>query len=133
MNETTQTEKRQYRRIARSAATRFRELLYPLDAQELKSADLVNIGGGGGLFRTAEPCRAGAVLELEFNLQGWNRQRPGFYRYWETDVSAPVKAIAETVRVDPGAGDRDHLVAFRFRDIDEDDRAGLTRFIEGTE
>jgi len=128
-------ESRRQPRILKDAKVEHSELFYPLDEREVKVTKMKNISGGGLLIMMDRPCQVGTLLEIEIDLKGWARHRPGFFRDGVTDLDRPITVLAEVVWTEPkrkgGTGEVvGYNVGVEFTNIYEDDLKGLTKLIK---
>lgn len=132
-------ELRRHPRMLKDARVEYRELFYPLEDREVTVTRMKNISGGGLLLQMDQPCELGTCLELEIDLRGWARRRPGFFRNVTADLDRKITVLAEVVWTEPmgdapeggtEGGIEGHNVGVKFINIYEDDLEGLIGMID---
>lgn len=122
--------KRKYKRMPKQSKLLYKVIEYSDKEKSLKKAVYKDVGGGGILFETEEPIEIGTLLKVEFDLQGWQKYYPGFFKFDQTSVSEPITVVAQVVRVEELKKGRKYEIGVKFVNIDELYREGIIEFIE---
>ncbi len=122
--------KRQYKRMPKKSKLLYKVIEFSNKEKALKKAIYKDVGGGGILFETEEPLDIGALLKVEFDLQGWQKYYPGFFKFDQTSVSEPITVVAQVVRVEEIERGKKYEIGVKFVNIDELYREGIIEFIE---
>ncbi len=124
-------ENRRFPRISSSTVVESTRLAYPLDTASTKMGMSRNIGPEGVCLTSPEPYDAGDILSLKIDLPGWQRFNPSVAAIVDEEKAvAPLTAVVEVVWCRPMTGQEGFEMGVRFRDIYEDDRKALLRYLE---
>ncbi len=123
-------DKRRYKRLPKKSKLLYKIIEFSDKEKALKKAIYKDIGGGGMLFESEEPIEIGTLLKVEFDLQGWQKYYPGFFKFDQTSVSEPITVVAQVVRIEELEKDKRYEIGVKFVNIDELYRTGIIEFIE---
>ncbi len=123
-------DKRRYKRLPKKSKLLYKIIEFSDREKALKKAIYKDIGGGGMLFESEEPIEIGTLLKVEFDLQGWQKYYPGFFKFDQTSVSEPITVVAQVVRIEELEKDKRYEIGVKFVNIDELYRTGIIEFIE---
>ncbi len=123
-------EKRKFKRLPKKSKLLYKFLKFSPEGSELREAQYKDVGGGGILFETEEEIPIGTLLKIEFDLQGWHKYYPGFFKFDQTSISEPITVVAQVVRVREIEKNKKYEIGVKFVNIDESYREGVINFIE---
>ncbi len=127
----TGKEKRRFPRISSSAVVESTRLTYPLEAGSSDLGLSRNIGPDGICLKTPTPFKAGDILSLKIDLPGWQRHKHSVAAIVDdAKAVAPLTAVVEVVWCKEITGEEGYEMGVRFRDIYEDDRKALLRYLD---
>jgi hypothetical protein len=124
-------ENRQFPRIANSAIVESTRLAYPLEAGTSEMGLSRNIGANGICLKTPTPYKEGDILSLKIDLPGWQQYKHSVAAIVDEEKAvAPLTAVVEVVWCKEAPGEEGYEMGVRFRDVYEDDRKALLRYLD---
>lgn len=107
-------EVRRYLRLAKEYRVEYGP--FPLSGRddELRPTTIINIGGGGLLFRSTEDFPIGRHLILKTYIVGWRQDGQDLAESDDPAQEARITAIAEVLRSDYNPGEGCYHVAVQF-------------------
>lgn len=122
-------ERRRFKRLPESFRVEWAEVAFG-SGRKKAASDTKDVGAGGLLIESSEPCGIGTVLNLKISVPGWKKFRPGFLKYDWTSAPEPLVALGRVVRVEEVLPGRLYEIGVSFTGMDEIEQGALGRLLD---